>query len=426
MEALLHLIWQQRLYTTLSPTPHDTWSRLEVIDPGLYNTDAGPDFLNAKIRIDNMLWCGDIEIHQSSQEWYRHKHQHNPLYQSVILHIVVEQGAPTYDIRGRLIPSCRIVYPEELEQRALYLVHHSQELPCAPLTDMLTKIEKHDWYEELLRQRLERRLEELQKCLEQHQSDRLEALYMLLMRYFGFGLNNDAMERLARNLPLRYLLKHRDHLLQLEALLLGQAGLLKQLPEDDYVETLRKEHQFLAHKYQLAQPLPSSTFRLTRTRPASFPTRRLIQIANIIHQHNFLSDLCLEVDSERALERLFGIELRYHYRASLASWSRIGGLSKASVRMLGVNVVVPYQYLVAMLDSRPELRERASQLLKSLVAEDNRPIRLFARAGLTATNASESQALLELYKMYCQRRKCLFCRFGRAKMCVSNRPSSSL
>ncbi|MDO4692231.1 MAG: DUF2851 family protein [Porphyromonadaceae bacterium] len=418
MEALLHLIWQQRLYTSLSPTLHDTWRELEVIDTGLYNADAGPDFLNAKIRIDGILWSGDVEIHQSAQEWYQHRHQHNPLYQSVVLHLVVELGAPTYDLKGRLIPSCQMTYPEVLNQRACYLVHHSQELPCAPLTNTLTEPEWQNWYETLLHQRLEHRLNVLHDWMGRHQSDRLEALYMLLMRYFGFGLNNDAMERLARNLPLRYLLKHRDQLHLLEALLLGQAGLLSQLPQDAYTKQLRQEHQFLAHKYQLAPPLPSNAFRLTRTRPASFPTRRLVQIANLIHRHDFLSDLCLEIDSERALKRTFDVELKNTYWLSHASWSGKGRLSETSVRMLGINVVIPYQSLVAELDSRSELRVRANQLLKSLPAEDNRPIRLFARAGLTASNASDSQALLELYKMYCQRRKCLFCHFGRAKMCV--------
>lgn len=416
MEALLHFAWAHRLYTELT-LPLGGAKSLEIIDPGCYNTDAGADFHNAKIRLDDMVWCGDIELHTSGRDWSAHKHDQDPAYASVILHIVAQDPVPVYDLKGREVLCAQMLVPDALQQRAQYLVDHSAELPCAPLRGVLCESDRAQWLSTLLQQRLEARLEMQMRWMDLYRADRYEVLYILLMRYLGFGLNNDAMERLARSLPLRYLLKHRDKLSQLEALLLGQSGLLTSLPEQEYIVHLREEYRFLAHKYGLS-PLPEGVFRLARTRPASFPMRRILQLAALLHGQDFIADLCLEARDIQGLTRAFGS------RSVSPSWpiqasplgDRLDVMSTSSIIALGINVAAPYQWLVAHLEGRTDLRKRALGLLASLPCEENRITRLMRRAGVQMQNSADSQAILELYKMYCQRKKCLFCPWGRAKI----------
>lgn len=411
-EALLQIAWTHGLYTDLI-SPHE----LEVIDPGMHNPHAGADFQNAKIRIDGILWAGNVELHISTKGWRAHKHDQDEGYTSVILHVSLEGEDEVYDSRGRHIPSARLVLSEALISEAERLTSHSGGCThLANLASLLSQINYPQWLRQLLAERLGGRAAYWLAQLSESQNDHVEVFHRLLFRYFGFGLNNDAMERLARSIPARAIIKQGDRALQLEALILGQAGLLEGLPEQEaYIQLLKQEYAFLKNKYALRPSLSPSIWQLCRTRPASFPLRRLIQLAHLLHSTHLLSSKVLEIKDKAMLIKLLRQEGEHSF------WSKFLGAKGGRLRLsaevclsLGINVVSTYQLTMARL--RPDLihlEAQAFALLSSLPPENNRIIRQFADRGLTATNAAESGALLELNKNYCQRRKCLYCPIGR-------------
>lgn len=412
-EALLQIAWAHRLYTAL-----DSRHTLEVIDPGTHNADAGPDFVNAKVRIDGILWAGCVEVHVDSQGWRVHRHDEDAGYTSVVLHVYLEGEQEVRDSQGRSIPSARLVLPRDLLSRAEQLTSHRGGCHHLPsLAPLVEQIDYGAWQHTLALERFAARAAHWVALLEHSQSDYVEVWHRLLMRYFGFGLNNDTMERLARLIPARAIIKQADNLIHLEALLLGQAGLLEGLSQvEDYVAELRREYAFLQTKYSLAPPLTSEAWHCLRTRPMSFPRRRLLQLAYLLHSSHLLSAQALEVKDEAELLALLGGKRQAHgfWRGVLGSRLAQLGLSAEACRSLGINVVSVYQLTMARV--RPELSHLEGQalaLLSSLPSEDNAIIRRFAARGLPSCNALESQALLELHKSYCQRRKCLYCPIGR-------------
>lgn len=419
-ETLLHIAWAHRLYCHI-----ESVYALEIVDPGTYNEHAGPDFQNAKIKIDGILWAGNVELHLTAKHWYDHRHHEDHAYNSVILHLVFERDDVVCDSRGRCIPSGRLILPDDL-------IVQAEQLSCQMnychgfdwLREYLSQMDYKGWLSRLVLERLEERSRYWLGLLERNNGDSVEVFHQLLLRYFGFGLNNDAMERLARSIPARALIKQSDSVLQLEAMLLGQAGMLAHLPrEHSYVELLYREYDFLASKYKLV-PIDSTAFRWARTRPQSFPLRRLVQLAHLLHHTQFLSDKMLRVQTKDDLFRLLsyptqGEFWRVYFGGGLEN--QLLTLSTEACLILGLNVATIYQFIMsAYRTDLAYLRVQALKLLESLPVEKNSIIRRMRQIGFTVESAAESQALLQLYHKYCQQRKCLYCPLGRAALIRSS------
>lgn len=281
MEAFLHYIWAHRRYTKLLPQGALRGATIEVLDPGVLNAHAGPDFFAAKVRIDDLLWVGAVEIHHASSQWYQHHHDVDPAYRSVILHVVELDNRPVVTSEGESLPTCLLMVPEELRPAAPALLSAEARLACSNHLPQISAEERQVWLSCLQRSRLSRKVSAVQQLLERSEGDWAQTLYALFLRALGFGLNGDALERLAFAIPLHLLLKHRDQRAQVEALLLGTAGLIDYLPDDDVCAERTSEYAFLAHKYGLS-PLPAGTFRRARTRPTNLPEYRLLQLATLI------------------------------------------------------------------------------------------------------------------------------------------------
>ena len=412
-EAYLHYVWRYGLYDQLIPTGELAGARIEVLESGELNTDAGPDFFAAKIRINDLLWVGCVEIHHASAEWYHHHHDSDPAYRSVILHVVEQDNRPIALASGASLPTCLLMVPHRPEDKDIPRGYSPTALPCtqsparggslAPL-GQLSHEARSAWLQCLLRSRLREKVQAVEDLLHRCEGDWGQTFYSLLVRYFGFGLNNEAMERLALSLPYTILMKHRDHLDQIEALLLGQAGLLSFLPEGDHREHLEREYTFLAHKYAL-RTLPSGTFRRARTRPSNLPERRLLQLAGLICQRESLAEESLRVDSLTEAYEL----LRPSREDRRGEGDTCSVLSPASCDLLIINVLIPYR-LTWRRHYGGEGEEYAPlSLLDGLSAESNRITRLFASAGLPVEAASDSQALLYLHRHYCSQQLCSCC-----------------
>lgn len=407
MEAFLHYLWASRRWLRLIPTGQWAGLPLEVLDPGRLNYHAGPDFLEARVRIGDLLWCGAVEIHRASAEWYRHGHQHDPAYSSVILHVVECDDHPVQYPSGEGMPTCILLVPEGLRQEEQTLVAQAHALPCASLPLPPTSLEGSPFLDCLYRLRLRRKVAQLQELLTRSEGDWAQAGYALLLRYMGFGLNNAPFELLAFRLPYHLLAKHRDDVTQLEALLIGSAGLLHVLPAGEARERLEQEYAFLAYKYGVA-PLEAGVCRRARTRPANLPEYRLLQLAQLLHRTPALTSLLASAEPLPALSKRLRQPLPPAWQGG--KWRGKGELTATACLSLYLNAFVPYRlaYERVYRTTTDEAWDPV-ELLATMPAEANRVTRLFSAVGATVSSALTSQALLELYERYCSQASCGCC-----------------
>lgn len=426
MELLMQYIWQHRLWLPTDMTTVDG-CRVDVIDPGLLNTGSGPDFFNAKIRIGSKLWAGNVEMHVRATDWHRHGHDHDRAYDSVILHVVARDDGRILRPGGEEIP--QVVMPCTADFSRIYneMVNDPvSQLPCARHIAALPHIYLTDWLTALAFERLYEKSDRAADYVRNAHGDWGEAIYIVLARALGFGTNSDAFERLARQTPLRKLLRHRGDIHAVEAALFGQAGLLENIPDDtdapEYIARLKQDYDFMAAKYGLQQPAAMS-WRMGRMRPQNFPHRRIAALARLICDGFSIGYDLLHAQNEDDVRTLFDVKLHDYWKAHYNfSPTNTGGstqwhpgehaFSKASVNTLIINVAAPVMHAYGNQTGHTDMCERAVELLQSLKPENNTIIRLFEAAGVDCPDAFTSQALIQLRRNYCEPRKCLYCRIG--------------
>jgi len=413
MEQLLHYIWKHRLFQkellTLDGKP------IEVVDVGMHNMDEGPDFFNAKIKIDGKLWVGNVEIHKSSEDWYRHKHQTNKVYNSVILHVVEFAGRDIVNEANMNISQCQLIYPKHIKDNIEYLLNADVNIPCCNYIGSFPQLHMNNWLNALLLERLERKANDISRLLERFNNSWEEVFYVLLSRNFGFGLNSDAFERLALSLPLRYIQKHADNIEQIEAMLFGQACMLDENMPDDYSRKLFQEYNFLKNKFSLT-PLDNIIFNKMRIRPNASPFIRIAQLSKLIqHLQGLFSRIIAFEDLGKIRLMLHQNASEYwqtHYVFGEESLRKSKYLGDSSLDIILINTVVPLLFAYGKKTENEILCERALSFLEQIKPESNFITRNFAMAKVQSRNAYDSQALIQLRREYCDKRKCLFCRVG--------------
>jgi hypothetical protein len=414
-EEFLHYISQYRLY---SPDLFlQTGELLEVLHPGIHNTDSGPDFFNAKIRIGETIWAGNIEVHIQSSDWKRHNHQFDPSYDNVILHVVWRDDIPVYRSDGAAIPTLVLdgLYNENSWKNYLRFMSSQQWIPCGSMISTVDPFIRNAWFDRVLVERLERKALQVEHILLLTNNNWAQTFYRLLARNMGFKLNNQAFEMLAQSLPFQFLAKHANDLFQLEAMIFGQAGLLQADFVDEYPLKLKNEYKFLQQKFDLA-PIDSHLWRFMRLHPGNFPTLRLAQFASIIHHSNAIISGLFNSNNVTAYRKLFGAEAseywNTHYTFDKLSASRKKSLGQSSIDLLIINLVAPILVAYGRRRSDPEMTEKPIDLLMQLKGEENSIIHEWAKLGIHVENAASTQALLEMKTNYCDAKKCLTCRIG--------------
>lgn len=414
MERLLHYVWKYKLYTA-TPLITTEGRPVQVIDPGMQNTDAGPDFFNAKIKIDGTLWVGSVEIHDKSSDWLLHHHDTDKAYDCVILHIIGFNDFQPVRTNGNPIPQMLLTVPENILRSIDWLLYREAALPCLDHITGIAPLHIACWMEALLSERLERKTHDIFLLLDAYQTDWNEVFYITLTRNFGFGVNNDAFERLAKSLPLRCIQKQRSSHSQIEAMLFGQAGMLEEENDDHYYRLLQREYDFLRHKFSLS-PMEDFVFKNLRTRPVNFPYLKVAQLAALWVQYDTLFSAILEARSTGEIKKYFRIppsgywETHYHFR--YASPRKEKTIGENTLNILLINTVVPMLFAYGLHNKRPEYCERATRLLESIPPEKNTIVTTFYNAGITVRHAGDSQALIQLKREYCEKKKCLYCRIG--------------
>lgn len=414
-EEFLHYIWQYRLYDPVLLL--QSGEPLQVLHPGMHNRDSGPDFFNARIRIGNTTWAGNIEIHILSSDWNRHNHQLDPGYDNVILHVVWRDDAPVCRKDGSIIPTLQLdgLYNIYAWKNYLAFMASQQWVPCETQLSRIDPFIRNAWLDRVLVERLERKALQVEHILTLTRHDWAQAFYRLLAQNMGFKLNNQAFEMLAQSLPFQFLSKHTHDLFQLEAMVFGQAGLLEKLYKDDYPRRLKKEYDFLKKKFDLT-PIDAHLWRFMRLHPGNFPTIRLAQFSAIIHHSAAIISELFSSTDVATYQKLFGAEASEywstHYMFDKPSAARRKTLGVASVNLLIINLVAPMLVAYGRWKGDVTKAEKAVDLLMQVMPENNVIIRKWAALGMAAENAASTQALIELKTQYCDSKKCLSCSIG--------------
>ena len=414
MEQLLHYVWKHKIFP-LKELKTTTGQQVEVIDTGLANTDAGPGFFNAKLKLDGVLWIGNIEIHERSSDWFKHGHHADAGYNSVILHIASEIDMEISRSNGERIPQIQLICPEAVRTNYKELLETASYPPCYRIIPSLPPFTAHSWMTALQMERFEQKATLLNERLKRCQGNWEDAFFITLARNFGFGLNGDAFETWAHQLPFRAVDKHRNDLFQIEAIFFGQAGILEDSDGDGYYLRLKKEYTYLQHKFGLI-PMDASLWRFLRLRPANFPHIRIAQLACLYHRAYGLLSRIMETETLQGVRDILkGGTSEYwltHYTFGGSSPSRPKTLSNTSLDLLIINTVVTFLYAYGLHKGNRVLCARAGSFLEELKAENNYITRMWEQCGMKASNAADSQALIQLKKEYCDKKKCLYCRIG--------------
>ncbi len=415
MELLLQYAWKHKIFP-LKTLETMTGEPVEVIDPGLSNMHSGPDFFNAKLKINGTLWVGNVEVHRLASDWYRHGHDKDKVYDSVVLHVCGKVDCEIARSNGEKVPQLALTLPDAMRQHYEELRRADIYPPCYSILSSIPKLVVHSWLTALQAERFEQKTTAITERLKRYAGHWEDAFFLTLARNFGFGLNGDAFEAWGTLIPFRAVDKHRDDLFQVEAIFFGLAGLLEETCTDAYYLRLQKEYRYLNRKFTFPAAMDASRWRFLRLRPGNFPHVRLAQLAYLYHHESSLFSRVMEAETIDEIRKIFTAhtstywESHYHFEKDSAQSEKV--LSDASKNLLVINTVVPFLYAYGQHKGDLRMCERAARFLEELKAENNHVTRLWSNVGLPVFTAADSQALLQLQREYCERKKCLYCRFG--------------
>ncbi len=414
-EAFIQYLWKNRLINHNCFVFPDG-QQFELLDPGEQNTNAGPDFFNTKIRINRTTWAGNTEIHINSSDWFKHGHHKDKAYDNVILHVVLNNDSEVKRANGEIIPAVEIQFKPMLYENYTSLIKKKLWIPCQDKLKNVDPAVIRLWLHSLLIERLERKTNEILDSCHQNKNNWEETFYHFLAQSFGFNVNSAPFRLLAKSLPLKYIAKHKNNLMQLEAMLFGQAGMLDKNCTDKYYETLRAEYKFLKNKFNL-KPIDQSLWKLLRLRPYNFPTIRISQFAVLMHDTSHFFSQVLEAKDITALEKMFNVKATAYWDNHYNFGKTTPGanekkLGKNAFQTIVINTIVPFLFIYGKVRDNHECQDRAISLLEKLPAEKNSIIKKWAEIGIAANNAYVSQALLQLKNEYCKTKNCLQCQVG--------------
>jgi hypothetical protein len=411
-EKLLHYIWQFG-YFNKSALSTTTGQPLQVLFAGAYNIHQGPDFLDAKIKIGNLILAGSIELHIKTSDWRKHKHSNDENYKNVILHIVWEHDEEAHHLP---VLALQTRVSSILLDKYQQLMLSASFIPCGALIQTIKSITWQSWKERLLAERLIRKGVVVENHLQQNNYHWEETFWWMLARNFGIKVNADAFEAIARSISINLLAKHKSQLLQLEALLLGQAGLLTENFIDDYPLMLQKEYLFLKGKYQL-QPIHQPVLFL-RMRPGNFPTIRLAQLAALVHRSAHLFSKIKEADTITELKGMLEVTANdywhYHYKFDVQGQYKEKHLGSTMLDNIIINTIVPVLFAYGHYHNEDKYKQKSLQWLEQIEPEANTITNGFKKLGIANRNSYDSQALIELKNNYCTQKRCLQCSVGNA------------
>lgn len=413
-EALLHYIWKNSLISRKEYTA-DTGETINIVDPGLYNHDAGPDFTNAKIVIDGTLWVGNVEIHSQASDWYSHHHDSDQSYDNVIVHVVHNNNRSCFNSAGRQIPNILIVPDRNLQKRYNELIDSKDSIPCSRSVKNIDPVRKNFWLNALTIKRLEKKSHYFRELLAFTKNNWEETFFIHLARSIGLKTNAIPFELLAKSVRLKYLNSKPGDVFRTEAILFGQAGFLEKTAKDKYQERLKKEFEFYRKKYNL-YPIDKHLWKFLRLRPLNFPTVRIAQLSDLLSRHTHLLSQTLDCRQTEDLFPLYSCSVseywKNHYTFGETSNKTGKHLGRHTINSIIINTLAPFMFVYGEFKNHADLKEKAIQFLEELPPEKNHITRMWEKLGFLPKNAADSQALIELTESYCIKKYCLDCQIG--------------
>ena len=410
-EKLLQYIWQFQCFN-LNQLQTTDGEPILILQPGFSNSNQGPDFKDAKIKIADTTWAGHVELHILSSDWQAHKHSSDENYKNVILHVVWQNNIdlqlpfPVLELHDKV--------PKVLLSRFDELMHATEFIPCQRTLQLVTPIIWDSWKQRMLVERLQDKSTLVQAYLKLNNNNWEETFWWLLAKNFGLKVNSATFEKIARSLPVNLLAKHKNQIHQLEALLFGQASLLSTTFADDYMIMLQKEYHFLQKKYQLKR-IEEPVFFL-RMRPSNFPTVRLAQLAMLVHNSSHLFSKIKEAESIKKVKKLLDVTANdywhYHYMPDEPSAYKEKNMGTEMIDNILINTIIPTLFTYGLLLNEALYKDRALQWMEQIAAEKNSITKGFEAIGVVNKNAFDSQALLQLKNNYCNKKRCLECAVG--------------
>ncbi|GAC1384128.1 MAG: DUF2851 family protein [Ginsengibacter sp.] len=416
-EKLLQFIWQFQ-YFNRSELEITSGESLQILDPGRLNNHQGPDFLEGKIKINNTILIGHIEIHINAASWYLHRHDQDSHFKNIILHVVWRDDAEVKDKHGTLLPT--LVLQDRVSKILLSkyqtLMMSEGFISCENQIGSVNEMVLSAWKHRLVVERLQTRALKIFSLQQENNGHWEETFWWMLASAFGIKVNSGGFQAMAKSIPVKVLAKHKQNHLQIEALLFGQAGLLEEDFSDSYPLMLKKEHEFLSKKYGLAP----SKFPLyfLRMRPANFPSIRLAQLSALICESEHLFSKVLSITSIEELKGLFDVQANdywhYHYVFDVTSKYKVKQMGVLTVNNIIINTIVPMIYAYSHFHKNDELKEKAISWLDDIEGDRNSIIYGFKALSISIKNAFDSQAMIQMKNEYCNEKLCLKCSIGNA------------
>lgn len=416
-EAFLHFIWKFQQFKSRDLKTF-SGKQITVLHPGFRNRDAGPDFNNAKIKIGEITWNGNVEIHVNAKDWNRHNHQKDKAYDNVILHVVWKNDTSVLREDKTIIPAFELknVVDEKLLYNYHQLIMPGEDILCSRFLDNVKPITIYSMLDKAVAQRLETKSEKIFREIAMTANDWEEIAWRMLCLNFGFKTNAFPFSELGKTMPLKILKKESQNLQTIEALLFGQAGFLEENLGDEYFKDLKKEYTFQRKKYNLERRLDKYQWKFLRMRPANFPTIRIAQIAALISiQSNLFSlftDFTSISDLKKSLVVIQSSYWRKHYNFGSISQRKSGKLGTSSIENILINTVAPVLFAYGIHKDQIELKEKSMELLASVKPEINSITKKWKVNRIDIKSAFDSQALIEIYSQYCLKKRCLNCSIG--------------
>lgn len=417
-EKLLQYIWKYRLFNSCKLQTVEG-EAVDILSVGEENSNSGPDFLRAKIRIAQTLWAGSVELHIKSSDWNKHRHSQDNAYNNVVLHVVYQYDVPVCDKNGVSVPTLELknLINASLITEYRQYMESSHTIVCQNRFAEVDSFRCFAWLDRLMLDRLEKRTQHIENDLKSNIFHKEEVFYHIIAKAFGFKTNAEPMLMVAKSLNLNVLAKQKDSLLQIEALFLGQAGLLEGDFADDYPQQLQKEYRFLQAKFKLQPACDYAMWHWARLYPSGQPHIRLVQMAALVHQSTALLSKVLEINTIEGIERLFSVtasaywdtHFRFDVPAKQKSKKKLG---KSSVNSLIINAILPFLFAYASWQNDTNLKNKVITLYESIPLENNRIVKYYTCLRKDFNNALQSQALIQLYESYCKPRHCLQCGIG--------------
>ncbi len=416
-ENLLHFLWKLKLFS-VNNLKSTSGELIHIISNGIHNLNTGPDFLNAKIEIDNQVWAGNVEIHIKSSDWYKHKHETDKNYDAVILHVVWEHDVEIFRENNAKIVTLELqdyISKEVLNNYNQLFSKNKKWINCENEIQFIDSFIFDNWLERIYFERLEQKSTIILNILSANKNNWEATLFMLLAKSFGLKINGDAFLNFAGSFDFSIVRKVSGNVEQLEALFFGQAGLLSNKKESIYFEKLKKEYEYLKVKFNLT-PILGGQVQFFRLRPNNFPTIRLSQLVFLYSKYqNFFSKI-IEIESLKLFYDLFDVKTlpfwETHYTFEKESKKSTKKLTKSFVDLILINTIIPLKFVYLKSLGKNDYSSLFA-ILENIKPEKNSIISKYNNLKIKSPNAFRTQALLQLKNEYCSKQLCLQCAIGK-------------